>query len=73
MSTGTMKLRLTMEIGDMIRLRSYGGEEIVRRVLRLEGETVVVCREEEIAKAEIEGREPRGVGFSRRYVLGRAS
>lgn len=59
-----------MESGEKVRLRAYGGGEIVRRVVKVEGPTVLVCREEEYTKAEREGREPTAVGFPAQAVIG---
>jgi hypothetical protein len=52
-----------MKIGQMIKLRGYGGEELVRCVVRLEKDIVVVCQPEEYETARSEGREPISVGF----------
>ena len=59
-----------MNVGDLVRLQGYGDEEIVRRVVRIVGDTVYVTRDAEIADAAREMREPRLVGFNKRYVLG---
>lgn len=52
-----------MRQGQMIKLRAYGGEVIVRRVVSLRNGTVVVCSSEEFDRAASEGREPTVVGF----------
>ena len=52
-----------MKPGQTIKLRGYGNEELVRYVVRLEKDTVVVCRVDEYEKAQSEGREPVCVGF----------
>lgn len=59
-----------MKSGQTIRVRGYGGEELVRRVVRLEKNIVVVCRLEEYEAARSEGREPVGVGFHVEDVIG---
>ena len=59
-----------MRVGDLVRLQGYGDEEIVRRVVRIVGDTICVTRDAEIADAARQEREPRLVGFNRRYVLG---
>ena len=53
-----------MKPGQEIKVRAYGGEELVRVLVRLEKDTVVVCRPDEYEKARAEKREPAGVGFS---------
>ena len=52
-----------MKPGERIKLRAYGGESIVRCVIRLEKDIVVVCQPEEYEVAHLQGREPIGVGF----------
>jgi len=52
-----------MKIGQMIKLRGYGGEELVRCVVQLDKDTVVVCRPDEYEAARLEEREPIAVGF----------
>jgi len=47
-----------VEKGEVVKLREYGDNEIVRRVVRVEGDIVLVSREEEYQAAEREGREP---------------
>lgn len=58
-----------IEIGKNVKLKAYGGQEIVRRVVDQKNETVYVCTENEYKKAQQEGREPVSVGFNVRYVL----
>jgi len=58
-----------MKPGQMVKLRGYGNEELVRRVLRLDKDIVVVCRQDEYEKAQSERREPLGVGFHISEVL----
>ena len=55
--------------GSLIRLRAYGGEEIVRRVVEVQPDAVLVCSEEEYERAQTEGRKPMTVGFRYEYVL----
>jgi hypothetical protein len=52
-----------MKEGQLVKLRGYGGEELVRRVVRLQNDIVVVCRPEEYESARREGHEPLSVGF----------
>jgi hypothetical protein len=56
-------------IGKNVKLRAYGGQEIVRRVVDQRKETVYVCTENEYQKANQEKREPVSVGFNVRFVL----
>jgi hypothetical protein len=58
-----------MKSGQIIKLRGCGGEELVRRVVKLDKDIVVVCRTEEYEAAHLEGREPISVGFHIEDVL----
>ena len=58
-----------MKVGQLIKLRAYGGEEIIRHVIRLDNDIIVVCRPDEYEKANLEGREPIGVGFKLKDVI----
>ena len=59
-----------MEVGQPIRLRTYGGEVIQRRVVKvLEDDAIAVCTDEEFRTAEREGREPVSVGFKKQDVV----
>jgi hypothetical protein len=58
-----------MKQGDIVTLRAYGDREIIRRVVGLEGDVVLVCREEEYIAAEREGREPVVVGFPATVIV----
>jgi hypothetical protein len=58
-----------MKPGQMIKLRAYGNEVITRQLVRLDKETVVVCRSEEYEAAIRENREPVSVGFNIRDVV----
>jgi hypothetical protein len=58
-----------MKPGQMIKLRAYGNEVITRQLVRLDKETVVVCRSEEYEAALREKREPVSVGFNIRDVV----
>jgi len=58
-----------MKEGQMIKLRAYGGKELTRRVVRLEKDMVIVCRQEEYESACSDGREPVTVGFHIRDVV----
>lgn len=62
-----------MELGQMVKLRAYGGKDIIRRVIQQEKGIVVVCRQEEYENARLEGREPVTVGFHMKDVIDEAS
>ena len=55
--------------GYYVRLRAYGGEEIIRRVVAVKPGVVLVCKDEEYAQAQREGREPAVVGFRLEHVI----
>jgi hypothetical protein len=59
-----------MKIGQLVKLRAYGNKELLRRIIRLEGDIVIVCRPEEYEAARREGREPTAVGFHTTDVIG---
>ena len=59
-----------MQPGETVQLRAYGGKEIARRLVAIEGDTLLVCLEEEFRRAKHEGREPTCVGFKTKDVLG---
>lgn len=50
--------------GDAIRLRAFGGKQIVRRFVGSVGSSVLICTHEEYELAIREGREPLCIGFS---------
>ena len=58
-----------MQPGDNVQVTEYGGVKLIRRVVADRGETVEVCNEAEYEAACTEGRNPRGVGFQRQYVI----
>lgn len=45
------------------------GEEIIRRVVAEEGNTVYVTKEEEYQRAATEAREPTSVGFPANAII----
>lgn len=59
-----------MKRGDHVRLRGYGGEELVRRVVDETGAHVIVCTEEEYQAALKESRPPAAVGFRKTDIVG---
>lgn len=60
-----------MEYGDLVRVRLYGGEEVVRRFLAKRKCSVVVCCEAEFQRSLKESRDPDGIGFPPEDILGR--
>ncbi|GAI52997.1 unnamed protein product [marine sediment metagenome] len=52
-----------MKSGQMIKVRGYGGKELIRRVVQLKKDIVEICSPEEYEAAHSEGREPVTVGF----------
>ena len=60
-----------MSQGDLVKLRAYGEEEIIRRIVLEEDSTVYVCMEEEYQAAINEGREPVCVGFPMESIIER--
>jgi hypothetical protein len=58
-----------MQVGQDVRLRVYGGKEVVRRIVGLNKHSVIICRIEESEKALLEKRQPKSVGFPIRYIL----
>lgn len=49
--------------GGLIKVRAFGGKEIVRRFLAKRNGTVLICSEEEYQSARLQKREPICVGF----------
>ena len=59
-----------MARGERVTVKLYGGGEAIRRVVENKDRIIVVCSEEEYHLAELEDREPEGLGFPREDVLG---
>ncbi len=59
-----------MKPGTKVILRCYGEEQLVRRVIKVLEDVVIVCQDDEYLAAQREGRDPLGVGFNIKYVLG---
>ena len=57
-----------MKTGEVVEVREYGGNKLVRRVVADRGATVVICNEAEYTTAPRQGREPQGIGFPRDSV-----
>lgn len=58
-----------MRSGQIIKVRAYGNEILVRQVIQVKKDIVVICRPDEYNKSHIEGREPIGVGFQLKDVV----
>lgn len=55
--------------GCLLRLRAFGGKEIVRRFVRKHKGSVLICSDEEYKLAAREHRQPLCVGFALSDVL----
>lgn len=49
--------------GDLIRVRAYGGQTVIRRVVDVREQAVLVSTNEEYEAAAREQREPICIGF----------
>ena len=58
-----------MREGDLVRVKAYGGEEFVRRLVEVRGDVFLICRDEEYEAARREGREPVCVGFRKEDIV----
>jgi len=58
-----------MRQGDLVRLRGYEGQELVRRLVAVNGDILLICREEEYQAAQREERDPVCVGFRREDLI----
>ena len=54
---------MEMKRGALIRVRAFGGKQIVRRFLAKRNGTVLICSDEEYQLARLERRKPTCVGF----------
>jgi hypothetical protein len=54
--------------GMTVKVQSYGGEILMRCVVRDAGRSIIVCRESEYLQAVRDGRRPNGIGFPRSAV-----
>jgi hypothetical protein len=52
-----------MTPGQEVKVRAYGGRVLQRIVIKLLGDTVLICKPEEWEAARREGRAANGVGF----------
>ena len=58
-----------MRDGDSVRVRGYGGRELMRRLVAVRGGVFLICRDEEYEAAQREGRRPVCVGFHKEDVI----
>jgi hypothetical protein len=61
-----------MSKGQQVRVKLYGGSTALRRVVEVKRDVIVICAEEEYQQAQLEGRQPSGLGFPRADVIDRA-
>jgi hypothetical protein len=54
---------MRLQNGDIIRVRTYGGQVVSRRVVDVRKRVVLISTEDECKKAAIEKREPICLGF----------
>jgi len=54
---------MVLKRGALIRVRAFGGKEIIRRFLTKRNGTVLICSDEEYQSASLERRKPTCVGF----------
>ncbi len=60
---------MNLEIGMRVRLRALGGNEIVRRVVGQDKNTVHICSEREYQLSRAEGRRPECIGFPKADII----
>ena len=61
-----------MDKGSFVTLLAAGEEQITRRVVLDEGDTLLVCTDSEYRQAETDGREPACMRFNKRYIVSEA-
>lgn len=54
---------MSLKRGGLIKVRAFGGKEIVRRFIAKRNGTVLICSEEEYESARLAKRQPMCVGF----------
>lgn len=57
------KRLMGLKRGALIKVRAFGGKQIIRRFLAKRNGTVLICSEEEYQSARLERRKPTCVGF----------
>jgi len=58
-----------MREGDLVRVKAYGGQELMRRLVEVRGDILLICRDEEYEAAQREGRQPVCVGFRKEDII----
>jgi hypothetical protein len=58
-----------MREGDLVRVKAYGGQELVRRLVAVRGNVYLICRDEEYEAAQRQGRQPVCVGFNKEDII----
>jgi hypothetical protein len=61
---------MVLRKGVLIKLRAFGGKQIIRRFVGKKDGMVLICSDEEFRFATKEGREPLCVGFPVKDVIG---
>ena len=59
----------SLAVGKRVRVRAYGGTELLRRVIGFDSGVVRVCCEEEWQRAQRERSEPTCIGFKLSDVI----
>jgi hypothetical protein len=54
---------MNIQSGDLVRVRAYGGEVQVRRLVEVQGKTAIITTDEEREAAARENREPIRIGL----------
>jgi hypothetical protein len=54
---------MQLQLGDLVRVRAFGGKELVRRLFDIRGSVALICCDEEYQKAIKEKRDPICIGF----------
>ena len=58
-----------MKIGDLVKVKTFSGEIVQRKVVEVIENTVYICTQAEWDKARSEQREPECAGFDRQFVV----
>jgi hypothetical protein len=57
--------------GELVRVKAFGGKELIRRLVAVQRGTALICNDEEYQAAKKENREPDCVGFRVTDVIGK--
>ena len=60
---------MELQPGAIVKVRAFGGQELVRRLVGLNGQTALICSDQEYEAAQRENREPVCVGFPLSDIL----